>query len=56
MKLEKNPRNDVDVALLSHEQLSEDTRRYRGLLEAAIVKIANENKSTIQARRGEGLY
>lgn len=37
------------VAAPKDEQLSEDTRRYRGLLEAAIVKIANENRTQIRA-------
>jgi hypothetical protein len=37
------------VSAPKDEQLSEDTRKYRGLLEAAIVKIAAENKSTIRA-------
>jgi hypothetical protein len=37
------------VSAPKDEQLSDDTRKYRGLLEAAIVKIAAENKSTIRA-------
>jgi hypothetical protein len=37
------------VSAPKDEQLSEDTRRYRGLLEAAIEKIVSENRSTIRA-------
>jgi hypothetical protein len=37
------------VSAPKDEQLSEDTRRYRALLEAAIVKITNENRATLRA-------
>lgn len=37
------------VSAPKDEQLSEDTRKYRGLLEAAIEKIVTENKTVIRA-------
>lgn len=37
------------VSAPKDEQLSEDTRKYRALLEAAIIKIAAENKSTLRS-------
>ncbi len=37
------------VSAPKDDQLSEDTRRYRRLLEAAIIKITTENKSTIRS-------
>jgi hypothetical protein len=37
------------VSAPKDEQLSADTRKYRGLLQAAIIKITSENRSTIRA-------
>lgn len=43
-------RKAIAVAAAPNDaELSEDVRRYRGLLEAAMVKMANENRSTLRA-------